>query len=132
MTINFVSQTIEMTKIEAKAAGKFGSEVYKELTSIKKEFPTYAVQVVARATAKKSNDFKGLTYSYMETYIKKHDDENETIMAEYKMLRGQTAEAEEVLATSFSYQEMKKWFLGKFKEIEEFHQARQNVLAAAN
>lgn len=129
MTINFASKTIEMTKAESKAAGKFGSEAYKELTSIMQQFPTFTIQVIARTSVKKSSEFKGLTYSYMEAYITKHDNENQTIMAEYKMLRGQTVEAEDALAASCSYQEIKKWFLGQFNEIEEFHQKRQNVLA---
>lgn len=131
MTINFASKTIEMTKAESKAAGKFGSEAYKELTTIMQQFPTFAIQVTTRASAKKSSEFKGLTYSYMEAYIEKHDNESKTIMTEYKMLRGQTTEAEDALAASCSYQEIKKWFLGQFNEIEEFHQKRQNVLAAA-
>ena len=67
----------------------------------------------------------------METYIQKHDDENKTIMAEYKMLRGLTEEAEEALAVSFTYLEMKDWFLKKFPAIAEFHKKRESLLAAA-
>jgi len=64
MTINFTSKTIEMTKAESKAAGKFGSEAYKELTTIMQQFPTFTIQVIARTSVKKSSEFKGLTYSY--------------------------------------------------------------------
>ena len=102
MTINFASKAIEMTKAESKAAGKFGSESYNELTSIMQQFPTFTIQVIARTSAKKSSEFKGLTYSYMEAYITKHDDKNQTIMAEYNMLRGKTEEAEDALAVSCS------------------------------
>ena len=132
MTINYNSITIEMTKAESKAAGKFGSETYKELTTIMQQFPTFTIKVSTRASVKKSSEFKGLTYSYMEAYIARHDNENQTIMAEYKMLRGKSDEAKEVLADSLSYQEIKKWFLAQFNEIEEFHQKRQNMLAPTN
>ena len=79
-----------------------------------------------------SLDFLTLTYSYMEAYIARHDNENQTIMAEYKMLRGKSDEAKEVLADSLSYQEIKKWFLAQFNEIEKFHQKRQDVLTPNN
>jgi hypothetical protein len=64
----------------------------------------------------------------MEKYIEKHDDDDKSIMAEYKMLRGLTDEAEEVLAESFTYLEMKDWFLKKFPAIASFHEARAKLL----
>ena len=50
-----------------------------------------------RAASKKKESFKGLTYAYMEKYIANHDDDNQTIMREYEMLRGISAEAEELI-----------------------------------
>ena len=66
----------------------------------------------------------------MEMYIEKHDDEDKSIMAEYLMLRGMTDEAEEALAESFTYLEMKDWFLKKFPAIASFHEARAKLMAA--
>ena len=132
MTINYSSMTIEMTKAESKAAGKFGTEAYKDLIAAMQQFPNYKVQVTTRATTKKSCDYKGLTFEYMEKYIKSHDDESKSIMDEYKMLRGMTDEAKDALADSCSYQEIKAWFLAKFPAIAKFHEMRQNLLAAAN
>ena len=131
MTINFASKTIEMTKTESKAAGKFGTEAYKELTTILQQFPNYTIHVVTRPTTKKASSLKGLTYDYMEAYITKYDDEAGTIMAEYLMLRGKNEAAEEALATSCSYLEMKAWFLAKFPAVEEFHKQRKAILATA-
>lgn len=132
MTINYTSMTIEMTKAESKAAGKVGTEAFKEMLSLMQQFPNYKILVVTRAATKKTCDYKGLTYDYMEKYIKAHDDESKSIMNEYKMLRGITDEAKDALADSCSYQEIKAWFLAKFPAIAKFHEMRQNLLAAAN
>ena len=131
MKINYTSMTIEMTKTEAKNAGKVGTEAFKEMLSLMQQFPNYKIQVATKAATKKSCDYKGLTYDYMEKYIQAHD-EDQSIMKEYQMLRGLTSEAQEALADSCSYQEIKNWFLAKFPAIEKFHSMRQNLLSAAN
>ena len=132
MTINYASMTIEMTKAESKAAGKIGTEEFKNMLSLMQQFPNYKIQVATRAATKKSCDYKGLTFAYMENYIKTHDNKDKSIMAEYQALRGKSKEAEEYNAKSVSYGEMKEWFLAKFPEIKEFHQNRQKLLCAAN
>ena len=130
MKINFHSQVIEMTAKFAKAAAKFGSDEYKQLQEARRDYPTFSVVTVTRKTTTKKNTFKGLTYEYMEMYIQKHDDDDQSIMAEYLMLRGMTDEAEEALAESFTYLEMKDWFLKKFPAIASFHEARAKLMAA--
>lgn len=128
MFINERKCAIEMSKKEAKAAAKFGSDEYKDLQAARKDYPNFKVVTVTRKATAKKNPFKGLTYEYMEMYIEKHDDDDKSIMAEYKMLRGLTDEAEEVLAESFTYLEMKDWFLKKFPAIASFHEARAKLL----
>ena len=132
MTINYTSMTIEMTKAESKAAGRFGTDAYKDLIAALQQFPNYKILVVTRAATKKSCDYKGLTYDYMEKYITSHDDEKKSIMAEYKDLRGESDEAKDALADSCSYQGIRKWFLEKYPEIAQFHEKRKNLLGAAN
>ena len=131
MTINFASKTIEMTKAESKAAGKFGTDAYKDLIAALQQFPNYKIQVATRAATKKSCDYKGLTYDYMKKYIQAHDDEQKNIMAEFEMLRGESNEAKNALAESCSYQEIKEWFLNKFPAIKQFHEMRSKMLTAA-
>ena len=128
MFINEKKNTIELTKKEATAAAKFGTPEYKNLQQARRDYPTFSVVTVTRKASTKKNTFKGLTYEYMEMYIEKHDDEEKSIMAEYLMLRGLTDEAEEALAESFTYLEMKDWFLNKFPAIKTFHEARAKLL----
>ena len=131
MFINEKKNAIELSKKEAAAAAKFGTREYKALQEARKDYPGFKVVTITRKSTAKKESYKGLTYAYMETYIQKHDDEKQSIMAEYKMLRGLTEEAEEALAVSFTYLEMKDWFLKKFPAIAEFHQKRESLLAAA-
>ena len=131
MFINEKKNAIELSKKEAAAAAKFGTREYKALQEARKDYPGFKVVTITRKSTARKESYKGLTYAYMETYIQKHDDENKTIMAEYKMLRGLTEEAEEALAVSFTYLEMKDWFLKKFPAIAEFHKKRESLLAAA-
>lgn len=130
MKINQKNHAIEMTKKFAKAATKFGSDEYKQLQEARRDYPNFRVVTVSRKPDNKKDQYKGLTYEYMERYIQKHDDEQKSIMAEYLTLRGKTAQAEEALAESFSYLEMREWFLKKFPAIAQFREARAKLLVA--
>ena len=65
----------------------------------------------------------------MEKYIKAHDNEESTILAEYNDLRAKSEEAIELGAESASYMEIKDWFLKKFPAIVDFHKKREAILA---
>lgn len=130
MNANLLTKKIEMTKSEAKAAGKINSREFDELNDLRTAYPTFAIEVKVRATAKRKSDYKGLTYDYMESYINNHDDENKSIMAEYAMMRGTSAEAEDACAATCSYADIKKWFLSKYPAITEFHEKRKALLVA--
>ncbi len=127
LIIDSKKNTIEMTKKFAKAASHFGSEEYGQLQEARKDYPTF--RVITRATRnKKADGFKGLTYSYMESYIKAHD-ENGSIMEAFKTLRATSEEAQAFNMESASYQEIKEWFLEAYPEIAEFQKKREQILA---
>ena len=129
MFANLITKKIEMSKTEAKAAGKLNSEKFNELHTLRAMYPTFEIEIKA-ASAKKKADYKGLTYDYMMKYIEAHDDEEKSIMAEFEMLRATSDEAKEALAESASYKEIKEWFLKKFPAIAKFHEKREAALAA--
>ena len=129
MFANLITKKIEMSKTEAKAAGKLNSEKFNELHTLRTMYPTFEIEIKA-SSAKKKTDYKGLTYDYMTKYIEAHDDEEKSIMAEFEMLRATSDEAKEVLAESASYKEIKEWFLKKFPAIAKFHEKREAALAA--
>ena len=131
LNVNMKNRTIEMTKKFAAASSKFGTEEYKTLQEVRRDYPSYKVVTITRKASKSdSSAFKGLTYEYMEKYIAGHDDEEKSIMLEYMMLRGESEEAEEAFAESASYQEIKDWFLETFPAIAEFHKKREKMIEA--
>ena len=130
MKINFGMKVIEMSKKFAKAAAKFGSDEYKLLQEARRDYPDFKTVTVTHKASVGQDIYKGLTYAYMEKYIKAHDDEEKSIMAEYKMLRGLSDEAQDALAESCSYIDVKTWFLKKFPAIAEFHKKRAELLGA--
>ena len=127
IAINNKNRTIEMpSKKYATAASKFGTDEYKALQEARRDYPAYRVVTSVRKPRK--IEFAGLTYSYMEKYIASHDDEEQSIMKEYMDLRAMTDAAEELLAESASYQEMKDWFLETFPAVVEYHEKRAAAL----
>lgn len=130
MNANLFTKKIEMTKSEAKAAGKIDSAEFNMLKTLRTEYPAFDIEIKIRNTAKKKSDYKGMTYDYMESYISSHDDENKSIMAEFKMLRGMSDEAEAACQEAVPYTKIKQWFLSKYPAIVEFHEKRKSLLVA--
>ena len=129
MFINERKMVIEISKKFAAAACKFGTQEYNDLQAVRKDYPTYKVVIVTRKTTAKKDNFKGLTYEYMEKYISGHDDDGK-IMDQYKDLRGLSMQAKEALAEPCSYLEVRAWFLKTYPAIAKFHENREKLLAA--
>ncbi len=116
---NHKNHTIEMTKKFYKASCKFGTEEYEIVFKMLEKFPTY--KPVIKTTAKKTGTskkscFKGLDYEFMESYIEKHDNDKKEIRAEYDSKR----EIAKGNRSVNGYAVIKKWFLEKYPEFEEF------------
>ena len=136
MNANLMTKKIEMSKKEAKAAGKIGTPEFEELKNYIAIYPGF--EVLIKAPAKRKVEFRGLTYEYMKNYIKKHDDEDGKIMAEFNALialdkKNKVEGAEHLEAAG--YLDVKKWFLKKFPEIKQYKENHdkkvQEILAAA-
>ena len=124
MTICERTRTITLTKKEMTAARRVGTPKYKELQTARRDYPGFAVTTKASKVNTQRETYKGLTYEYMEKYIKAHDDESCTIMAEYKMYRGISEDPAVLLPDPYTYREMRTWFLGKFEAVAKFYESR--------
>ena len=133
--INHKNNTIEMTKKFYTESCKFGTEEYKMLQEARRDYPGYKVNVVkSRKDDKKKENmdaFKGLTYDYMEKYIKAHDEDG-SHMADFLILRGKSEDAVEALADSASYREIRDWFLATYPAIKQFYTKRAALLNKAS
>ena len=120
MNANLMTKKIEMTKNEAKAAGKLGTPEFEMLMQYRAIHPTF--EIIVKAASKRKSEFKGLTYKYMTAYIQALDDEEKTIMAEFNILiakdKKDKVEGSEHLEAA-SYLDVKEWFLAKFPEIKQ-------------
>ena len=128
ITINTKKSTIEMNKTYAKLASQYGTDEYKALQEVRRDYPNYRIVTVPHKVEKV--EFKGLNYEFMEKYIKAHDDENGTKMEAYLGLRGKSEEAKELGMEAVGYAEIKEWFLMTYPALRDFINARENILEA--
>ena len=128
MNANLFSRKIEMTKTEAKAAGKPNTTEYNTLLELMKNFPGFQIEIV-KSAAKKADRFKGLDINYMENYIKSHKPE---LLETFYVLRGLDANGKKVeLAAAATYGEIKMWFLTQFPEIEKLGENVNKIIEEA-
>ena len=128
MNANLFSRKIEMTKTEAKAAGKPNTTEYNTLLELMKNFPGFQIEIV-KSAAKKVDRFKGLDTNYMENYIKSHKPE---LLETFYELRGLDANGKKVeLVAAATYGEIKMWFLTQFPEIEKLGENVNKIIEEA-
>ena len=121
MKINMYEHTIVLTKKEMTAASRYGSDAYKELQNARRDNPGYEVIIAAREVKTQRETYKGLTYEYMEKYIKTHDEEG-TIWREYMIFRGKPLDEKDLIPVPYTYREMRKWFLDKYEDVAKFYE----------
>lgn len=120
MNANLFARKIEMTKTEAKEAGKLNSDAFNTLRQLMEMYPDYEIQI--KAPAKRKNEFGKLDYKYMRAYILKHDDEQHTKMETFKTLIAQDKkdgkeDCEHLEAAG--YLDVRVWFISTFPEIKQ-------------
>lgn len=132
LSVNHINKTIEITKQMNAAASKFGSEAAVFLDKVRVVNPDYRIVV---KQPRKGGIQKGLTYKYMETYIKDHA-KDDSIMRNFNILRGKAApDGRQDWDTSIvaSYLDVRDWFLAQFPEIEEYRKnARNGIMDILN
>ena len=85
MKVLFATRTIELTKKFSKKAAIFGTQEYRMMQEVLKDFPDF--EVVVKAAPKSCQTYmKGLTYDYMASYIAGVDKDG-SIMRDFEILR---------------------------------------------
>ena len=128
ITINDKKHTIEMNKTTAKLASQYGTDEYKALQEERRDYPTYGIITVPGREVK--TEFKGLTYEFMEKYIKAHEDKDGKNMNAYLGLRAKSEEAKALGMEAVGYADIKDWFLMTYPALRNFIKARENILEA--
>ena len=121
MNANLMTKKIEMSKSEAKEAGKLNTEKFHELRQFMAAYPGYKVEL------------RGLDYKYMREYIQKHDDEQHSKMEKFKTLIAQDKkdgkEDTEHLEAA-GYLDVRAWFLATFPEIKKSREDHKEKVQA--
>ena len=118
LKVDHENSRLIMDKTFAKNAAIVGSPEYNLLQSSRRDYPNYEV---VRRTIKKNTSmehYKGLTYEYMETYIRNH-----TPMREVDQVLDEFFHKIEITkchSTAYRYPTIKKWFLEQYPEVADF------------
>ena len=118
LKLDHAKRTIIMDRTFAKYAANTMSTEYAHLQTVRQDYPEYTVVLRKIKRSKTKECYRGLTYEYMEDYIKTHGSKEESAknLTEFK---------EQKLislchSTSRRYPTIKKWFLAKYPEVMEF------------
>ena len=113
--INYITNTIEVTKKFAKAAGVLNTPEYNELLAIRRDNPTFTIEV--REIKKKANKktYKNLSIPQMREYIVDWEGKDSEAVKQFEKV----VAISKVQSGPYAY--VKKWFIENYKEkLEEF------------
>ena len=113
LKIDHGKKTLIMDRTFAKNAEIVGSDEYMKLQMARKDYPKYKVKLRQIKRNPNKECYRGLTYEYMESYIREHAN-SISILAEYEEMRLISE------CHSIRYPAMKKWFLAKYPEVVEY------------
>lgn len=118
LKINYADKKIVMDRTFAKLAENTRSEEYTHLQQVRGDYPDYAVVVRTIKNNPAKETYKGLTYEYMENYILSHEKDEGLVLTltEFNELRTISRCHKQGLR----YPTIKKWFLNRYPEIEDF------------
>lgn len=113
IVLDFEKKTITVTKEFYKKAREYESPEYNSMMRVCREYADYALIVYSIKKKEDKESYRGLTYQYMEEYIRMHNNA-EVNMNAFKELRHQAE------CHSIRYPVIKKWFLETYPELVEF------------
>ena len=118
LKLNHANRTIVMDRTFAKFAANTMSTEYAHLQAVRQDYPEYTVVLRKIKRNNTKECYRGLTYEYMEEYIKTHGskEESATNLAEFKEKKLISL----CHSTSRRYPVIKSWFLAKYPEVMEF------------
>lgn len=114
MKIDFVTNTIIITKAFREAASEIGSVEYQSLNRAKEENPRMRVVLRSTSAAGRGNNDKGLTYKYMRKFITIMDSENLLNFEKTKLYYEDFG-----YENGTVYKRVKEWFLENYPDHKE-------------
>ena len=123
--VNFGKQAVVVTKEFAKKASVPGTNEYKVLTSLLKDYAGFTVEVKTIRKKEDKKSYSGLSFPVMRDYIRKinapaeNADEEAKKVASKKMKAELDALEKIITLSDKHYGVVKKWFLDKYEYTSE-------------
>ena len=111
-TIDHANKTITITKSYSKRANQIGTKEFRELASLHKSYPDYAIQNRTAVVSNTKNTHGGLNLALMKKYLE-HCSNSEEALKEFETIKTYYAGAKGY------YGKVKSWFLNKYPNYEE-------------
>ncbi len=112
--INYIENTIIVTKSFLKKAGTIGSKEYNELAQVRRDFPEFTIQQREITKKQGKKTYGKLTYKVMAEFIEAQEEENASaILAEFERVQ----RLSKIQAGSYAF--VKTWFLNRYKDVFE-------------
>ena len=112
IVLDHINRNIKISKDFERKASNAESTEYRLLQTIKADYPDYSISSGVIRKKENKESYRGLTYSYMERYIK---------------VKGTTEDMEEYLDMLFlsechkvKYPAIKRWFLSKYPDVVRY------------
>lgn len=110
--VDFITNTITITKKFYEDSKEYGTEAYRTLKAVREENPQ--MEVVISSTNRKSS-LKGIDYRYMRRFVSVMDRENlsvfESVIAHFEDLYGNNS--------TKVFNEVRSWFLDNYPDHKE-------------
>ena len=115
LEIRHTEKEIACTKSFLRKSGQYGTEEYKVLIGIRRDFPSYNIQIVEPRKAETKMSMKGLSREFMEHYITTRFSEDTQDYIDFMGLK-KMAQDDEGKYLRNTYMKMRKWFVEKYPD----------------
>lgn len=117
IVVDYANSNISISSAFAKKAFTPGTDEYRQLMSVRQDFPEFSLVTRKFKTNTQQDRYKGLTYDYMRWHIETNDKEHSAV--NIKVLDAMIGNSR-CHSLSKRYPSIKKWFLETYPEIAEF------------
>lgn len=114
MKTNLNNKTIELTKTEMNAAMTYGTEAYRALQEMRRDYPGF--RVVELKPKKNKADFAELNMKTIRAYVAKNGSEAQK--SAFEFISKRTVDEDGEYHEPQSFFNIKKWFLDEFPEVK--------------
>lgn len=116
IVVDYANSNISISSAFAKKAFTPGTDEYRQLMSVRQDFPEFSLVTRKFKTNTKQEHYRGLTYAYMREYISQHEEEAKPVLDKLDDQIG----ISKCHSLGKRYPLVKAWFLERYPEIAEF------------